>query len=172
MGVLILVLESFHHPDLSVPLPNFWTNFWTCVFRNTQDGSRFWFRVPFRENGIKKIGFDKPQRFRAKWNFFRLRTIFSTKFTWKPFRTSNNAKWWEVGRWTFVCRCDERLTERGCLLWIKKARVKDENLFLNVGVMNDDKDEVNRREVCECEWWVWKCEKLRVIHSSDTLGCL
>ncbi len=43
--------------------------------------------------------FDKPQRFRTKWKKILLRTIFSTKFAWRPFETSNNTTWWE-GRWT------------------------------------------------------------------------
>ena len=42
-----------------------------------------------------------------------------------------------------------------CLLWIVKARAKDKTSVVRGTGTPKDRDEVNRRSVCECEGWVW-----------------
>jgi hypothetical protein len=86
-----------------------------------------------------------------------------------------------------------------CLLWIDKARVKDKRYIWvsvwwkttnkNKGIYAPpihwvglgtgtpkDRDEVNKREVCEFDGWVWELEaigapsKFRFTHKGDTLA--
>jgi hypothetical protein len=64
-----------------------------------------------------------------------------------------------------------------CLLWINKKRGKEKTYIWEsvwYGTPKD-KDEVNRREVCECEGWVWDFDtigvpsRLRLIRKSAVL---
>ena len=48
------------------------------------------------------------------------------------------------------------------LLWINEARVKEKTyIWVSRGTGKPkDQDEVNRREVCECEGWVWDLDAI------------
>jgi hypothetical protein len=47
----------------------------------------------------------------------------------------------------------------GCLLWVDEAKANIKPIYRGTG-RPKDKDEVNKREVCECEGWVWDLDAI------------